>query len=1399
MTESGNLVIETPARRAIVNEFKTGWGCAPCRLCPCKTWDDHRLLYLERGKDSQTNMVTNCPIIGLGASAGGLGALKSFFDKAPADMGAAFVIIQHLDPNHQSLTAEILGRHTTMPAKQIEQGMKVEKDHVYVIPPNTYVTLKGIEFELGEAALRHSLRLPIDVFFSSLAAEQTQRAVGIVLSGTGSDGTAGIREIKASGGITFAQSPETAQFDGMPRAAIATGQIDVVCPVEDMPAHISEYLAHEYANRLSNAKTASATSDDEAHLKSIIALLQARLGHDFRGYKRGTLERRIARRMGLRNIQKLPDYLTYLRETEGEASELYRDLLISVTSFFRDPEAYQALESSVIAKLVEEKDNDQPIRIWVPGCATGEEAYSIAMLLIEKLEGANKYCPIQVFATDLDEQALTIGRNGIYSASLMADMSPARLDRFFIRNDGSYRVNKELRESVTFASQNVITDPPFSRLDLVSCRNLLIYLDGKLQDKIIGFFHFALREEGFLFLGRSESINQLAGLFEPVDKRARIFRRLANTRANIASFPINAVTGRAISNGVLPATRPKETVRMRELMQQQLLRSYAPAAVLTNAKHQVLYFMGPTARYLEQPSGIPTQNLVNLVHGELRKDLRTGLKRAIEKSEQVIIENISVQLGRNSRNTKISIRPVTAPGECDPLFLVTFEDIAAPEASKASTVGSSGPEAEEATVDELENKLRDAQEDLQISVEELETANEELQATNEEMMSVNEELQSANEELETSKEELQAMNEELSTVNNQLKDKVEQLAELNDDLENFVASTGIATLLLDSKRQIGRFTPPTKRLFNLIHTDTGRPIGDIRQKFDDENFLQDVDLVFERFQPVEREIVGEDGATYLMRIAPYRSSEHKSGGVVITFVDLSRRLENERKLRESEARFRNLVENAPDPLIMVDAAGKIILANAEAQHFFGYDKQELLGMNVDGLIPPKLRRRHKSYRKKYLEKPEVRPMGSELDLRTLLKDGTEVPIEISLSPVETEEGKMVCAAIRDVREHQKAVVAVRDAQSKAETALAAKSRFLATASHDLRQPLQSLVMLTEALLLKIKDPELVELVERQGASMRNMRSLLNSLLDISKLDADAVKAEIEDVDILEIIEDVCLELRSKAEQKGLKLRVEAQSRIVRTDRNLVQQVLQNLIGNAIRYTKKGSVKVIVSTVGDHARIDVQDSGVGIAPDQLPHIFEEFYQIGRDPQEGNAGLGLGLAIAYRIAEKLDSRIEVESIVGKGSSFSIMLPLGQALLPENQTPNSESPEPLQEDKAVLLVDDDPAVLKSTRFRLSLQKNLEIFTASSPKEVDDLLDKIAPRKPDIIVTDYHLGSKKDGIDVIKDTRRRSGKPIPAILISGDTAVDIAALKRDDINIVFKPTDGNELIEAMLKLLVS
>ncbi|GAA4644430.1 chemotaxis protein CheB [Pontixanthobacter gangjinensis] len=1342
-------------------------------------------------------MKDNCPIIAIGASAGGLAALEEFFDEIPADLGAAFVIIQHLDPKHDSMIAEILARHTAMPVKQIEHGMLVESDNVYVIPPNFYAALNSNIFELSEAVLQHGVRMPIDKFFRSMAEERSRQAVGIILSGTGSDGSLGLRELKAAGGIVIAQSPDTAQFDGMPRAAIATGQVDIISPVVDMIPKIRDYLSHDYVQSVADPSVETDLIGDEGKLNSIIAVLHAQLGVDFHGYKQGTIGRRIARRMSLRNISQVAEYLTCLREDPGEAKSLYQDLLINVTSFFRDPEAFETLYEKAIIDLVHSKPANEEIRVWVPGSATGEEPYSIAMLLIEEVKRTGKACPIQIFATDLDDTALSVGRAGVYSASQVADISSDRLERFFTRHGKDYQVTNELRETVTFAMQNVVSDPPFSRLDLISCRNLLIYLSGKLQDRIIGYFQFALRKDGYLFLGRSESIAHLEGLFETVDKKSRLYRRLPNAPQQLTSFPVNGVVSRVPSNGITPAPRPKETARLRELMQQQLLRNYAPASVLTNAKHQVLYFMGPTSNYLEQPSGLPTQDLLTLARPELRKKLRAGIKQALETTEPVVLDKISIKSGAARRDTRISIRRMAAPDQADELLIVTFDELE-PSAPAVLTSAVDSP-TDQSTIDELEGKLRDAQEDLQINLEELESTNEELQASNEEMMSVNEELQSANEELETSKEELQAMNEELTTVNNQLKDKVEQLAELNDDLTNFVSSTGIATVLLDAQHMLGRFTPAAKRLFNLIDTDMGRPISDIRQKFDSDGFLAAVDSVFQTFKPIEKEVTAEDGSTYLMRIAPYRANEQRSGGVVVTFVDISQRLQNERELRESEARFRMLVENAPDPLIMVDGSGQVVLANAEAPQLFGYDRKEFIGMKVEQLIPSDLRKLHVAHRKQYAQNPKVRVMGSGVTLQARMKNGDRIPVEVSLSPVSMEGDEMFCASIRDTREHQHAMEAVKEAQEQAVSALEAKSRFLATASHDLRQPLQSLAMINESLQLKIDDPELAELVERERVSLAHMRSLLNSLLDISKLDAGAMTVKSQDVDLRSAITKICEDFQAEADSKDVKLVVAVQDRIVRSDSDLLQQVFRNLIGNAIRYTNEGSVTVQSHTSGASIIVEVVDTGVGIPTDQVPHIFEEFYQIDRDPQKGDAGLGLGLSIASRIVEQLGSKIEVKSVPGKGSTFSLELPLSDMLLPDQKPEKAKGDVKPPKSGIILLVDDDPAVLNSTKFLLKARFGKGIHTAQSPKEAEKVLAQLSSNEPDIIVTDHHLGASKNGIDLIEYVRQNRDHYIPAILISGDSGLDSADLKNRGIILILKPSRGNELVSTIGHLIAT
>jgi len=537
-------------------------------------------------------LTPSCPIVGIGASAGGLTALKSLFNVIPNDTGAAFVVIQHLDPRHESLTAEILTRSTTMPAVQIVDGMKVQANHVYVIPPNAYLTLDDHIFKLNKPVLHHGLRMPIDTFLWSLAEQHEDRAIAIIVSGTGSDGTLGLRGVKGSGGMVLAQSPDSADYAGMPNNAIATGLVDFICPVQEMPTHIKQYLQHSYLRKQTNTKQdVDIPKEEKSHLNAILTFLKNNIGHDFRAYKQGTLGRRISRRMELNHLKTMPEYLSFMRKNEGEANLLFKDLLIGVTAFFRDPEAFTAFEQKVIIPLVESKHNDQPIRVWIPGCATGEEAYSIAMLLVENLDKSNKHCNIQVFASDIDETALTYGRAGLYPENIAANVSETRLLRFFNKEDHSYRVKKSLRELVTFAGQNLISDPPFSNLDIISCRNLLIYLSAEVQSKILALFHFALRENGHLFLGHSETSSQQEVLFKSLTKKWRIYQRTGPARSTSSiQFPIASESKRTPSPFAHKQIFDKNKLRLGEVAQQFLLQEFAPAAVLVNAKNQILHF-----------------------------------------------------------------------------------------------------------------------------------------------------------------------------------------------------------------------------------------------------------------------------------------------------------------------------------------------------------------------------------------------------------------------------------------------------------------------------------------------------------------------------------------------------------------------------------------------------------------------------------------------------------------------------------------------------------------------------------------------------------------------------------------------------------------------------------------
>lgn len=840
------------------------------------------------------------PVVGIGCSAGGLDAALRFFAAMPPDAGMAFVVVQHLDPKRNSMTSELLGKKTAMPVSEVAENTAVQPNRVYVMPPNHCLSIAGGVLKLSKPEHARGAHAEIDYFLRTLADDQHERAIAIILSGTGADGSIGARAIKAAGGMTIAQDPETAQHEGMPQSAIATGMVDHVLSVEQMPAVLLRYAQHPYVN--GGEPPVEVATKKSFDVNSILALIRARTKYDFRTYKKKTLIRRMGRRMGLHHIESLPHYLEFVRERPDEVNALVKDLLISVTDFFRDPEAWSELEDSVIAPLVRDKSSDVPIRVWIPGCATGEEPYSVAMLLNEHLQRAQKHCPIQVFATDVDREALDRARHGRYPPCIGNDLAPDRLRRFFVehKEDQYYEVTKQLRDSVVFAEQNLISDPPFSRLDLICCRNLLIYLEPDVQEKIISLFHFSLLEGGYLFLGNAETIGRQQDLFRTISPKWRIFRRIGPTRQERIEFPMVAgASPRSIEVETSP--RQRREMRMAQLAQQQLLGRFAPASVLVDRNHEILFFCGATDDFLTQPTGIPTSSLLDRAREGLRSKLRAAVQRALSEN-QVIHVDTRLKRRNQMQTVRVTIIPVNDHQEKERLALVVFEEVSDERPDPPGDGDGEAKPAEatdgDADVAHLERELATTRDDLQATIEQMETSNEELKAANEEVMSINEELQSTNEELETSKEELQSLNEELTTVNAQLAVKVAELEAKNDDLNNLLSSTDLATICLDSSFRIRWFTPAVRSLVSLVPTDVGRPLRDFSHRFTSEDILEDAEAVLRTLMPVEREVGADDKRWLLRRVLPYRTADNHIDGVVITFTNVTSRKKVEEGLRQ---------------------------------------------------------------------------------------------------------------------------------------------------------------------------------------------------------------------------------------------------------------------------------------------------------------------------------------------------------------------------------------------------------------------------------------------------------------------------------------------------------------------
>ncbi len=857
------------------------------------------------------------PVLGLGASAGGLEALEQFFEAMPPDSGMAFLVLTHLDPDHTSILPELVQKYTSMEVAAAGDKTRVSPNRVYVAPPNRDLALLNGEILLLEPESPRGHRLPIDFFFRQLAQDQGDRAGCIILSGTGSDGSLGLRDIKGAGGLVMAQEPSSAKYDGMPSSAIGTGLVDLVLPPDQMPAKLIYYFNNPHAPIAQDAQPAEQQESSGEPVQKVLVLLRDRVGHDFTCYKQSTIVRRIQRRMSIQQINGIEKYLRYVRANPSELDALFKDLLIGVTGFFRDPQAFEAIKEKVIPRLLDQLEPKQALRVWVPGCSTGEEVYSLVIIIKECLAKAGKDVPLQVFGTDIDKVAVDKARAGLYPASIAADVTPERLVRYFSEESGFYRVAKELRDPVVFSVQDVMKDPPFSRLDLLCCRNLLIYLDGAAQKKLLPLLHYTLKPQGMLFLGSSESIGGFADLFKVWDKKWKIYSRKPTSGAirQIIDFPTGPVT-RDTAGGDMDQSAPVfDEADLAKEARNLVLSEFSPATVIVDQNGEVQYIHGHTGKFLEPAAGRASHKISAMAREGLRLELAAALRRAQASGQVMRSPGIKVKINGGSQYVDLTVKPLEKPEALRGLLAVVFEEAKEPPPGSQGKAGRRTDTDLAERLADLEQELQHTRERHQGAIEELETSNEELKSINEELQSANEELQSTNEELEATKEEQQSLNEELATVNTELQAKIEELAQSQDDLKNLLSSTEIATVFLGNDLTVMRFTPEAAKLINLIASDVGRPVRHLVTNLNYKDMVADASEVIQSLKTKEREVCTKDGVWHQMRIMPYRTTGNVIAGVVITFSNIDKQKKAQeamllinKALKESGLKVENLLK-----------------------------------------------------------------------------------------------------------------------------------------------------------------------------------------------------------------------------------------------------------------------------------------------------------------------------------------------------------------------------------------------------------------------------------------------------------------------------------------------------------
>jgi two-component system, chemotaxis family, CheB/CheR fusion protein len=1332
------------------------------------------------------------PIVGIGASAGGLEAFRQLLGALPTDAGMAYVLVQHLDPRHESILADLLSHATPMPVSEVKGGVRVEPNRVYVIPPSQDIVLAPGMLNLVPRSQTGGSHMPIDSFLQTLATVQGRQSIGVILSGMASDGTRGLKAIKAEGGIAFVQDPLSAQHEGMPRSAIAAGDVDFVLPPEGIARELARLGRHPYVAtaepRATSAAAAATLAGDKDGFGRTLRLLRRATGADFSAYKEQTLKRRIARRMAVKRFETLDDYARHLEGDPTETQALYQDCLISVTSFFRDPGAFQALSEQVLPLLLKERPSDAVMRVWVPGCATGEEVYSIAIRLLEHAGGHLGNPSFQIFATDLSERALKKARAGAYPENIAQEVSSERLRRFFGKADGHYQISKTIREMCVFARHDLTTDPPFSKMDLISCRNLLIYLEPRFQDRVLSTFHYALNPSGFLMLGSAEGVGISSTLFSPVDEKHRIYSRKATAAPAHVQLSATAAADKA-PREVAPHTPlttvaadvPKEADRM-------LLARYGPPGVVVDAALNILEFRGDTDPFLQHGQGQASLNLIHMVRRWLLLDLRQAIQEAGKKDAPSRKEGLQIRYRGRLRKLSLEVIPLKGRAAAARCLLVLFETDRVSTRAKTRAPQRPPPtaNARDRESARLRQKLAENAQYLHTVVREHEAALEELQSANEEALSGNEELQSLNEELQTAQEELQSANEELVTLNQELQDRNLQLGQSNDDLLNLLSSVNIPIVMVGKDLRLRRFTTAAEKLFSLMPTDTGRPLGDVRTRLKAPELEREIREVIDNLRRSEREVQDQQGHVYVMQIWPYLTRENKIDGAVVVLMDVDALKRSAEEVQHALDRANAIVATVREPLLILDRELRIEKANRAFYQRFEVRPEETEGRLIWEVGGGQW------------DRPDVRTSLQEVAARQSSFEDLDVEqefpgigrrtIALNARPLYQGESVRILLAMEDrtdakLAEHGREALLVLEhaARKKAEAADHLKDEFVATVSHELRGPLCTIAGWVEILCGapgKLDDLSRARALEAITRGVNTQERLISDLLDHSSVVTGKFQLSRRPIDLVTIAEAAIESVRSAAEAKdiGLELLGDREASVVLGDPDRMQQVFWNLFFNAIKFTPNGGrVRIWIGRVGTRVQVTVSDTGQGIRADFLPHVFERFRQQEGSPVHRQPGLGLGLTLVRELVELHGGTVGAESMgEGQGATFTILLPVPALLLRSSEEARSAItdgppvpakfttiPDGTLLGLSVLVVDDEADVREAFATVLT-GYGARVRAAASVSEAMMALQEAIP---DVLVSDLGM-PEEDGYELIRRIRMlpaERGAGLPALAVSG------------------------------------